>query len=102
MKDAGMSEKNSLVLLSPLGKGHHVYEDQYYTTYQFLEYMVEKAFYRTGTLQINTENFPKEIKRSKIVFQEVKNFISEKRSYMCNVERQESQEISDSSTIQTF
>ena len=82
VKDAEMSEKIFQVLLSPLGKGHHVYADQYYTTYQLLEYKTDKEFYYTGKLQIYKKNIPKEMTSSKIASQEVKFFISE-RGYMC-------------------
>ena len=37
MKDATMSEKVFEYLLSPLGTGHHVFADRYYTTYKLLE-----------------------------------------------------------------
>ena len=82
MKDAGMSEKVFEYLLAPLGKGHHVYADRFYTTHKLLEYMTKKEFYYTGTLQTNRKNFPKEVKNSKIGYQEMKYFRSE-NGYLC-------------------
>ena len=84
MQDTGMSEKIFEYLLSPLGKGHHVYADRYYTTYQLFDYMTEKNFYYTGTLQRNRKNFPIEVKCSKLKFQEVKSLRSEK-GFLCTI-----------------
>ena len=54
-----------------------MFADRYYTTYRLLEYMTEKKFYHTGTLQINRKDFPVEVKTSgKMKFQEVKSFRS--------------------------
>ena len=81
--DATMSEKVFEYLLSPLGTGHHVFADRYYTTYKLLEYMTQKKFYYTGTFQTNREEFPVEVKTSgKMKFQEVKSFKS-KNGYLC-------------------
>ena len=82
MKDATISEKVFENLLSPLRTGHHVFADRYYTTYKLLEYMTEKKFYFTGTLQTNRKDFPMEVKTSgKMKFQEVKSFRS-KNGYL--------------------
>ena len=85
MKDATMSEKVYEYLLSPLGTGHHVFADRYYTTYKLLEYMTEKKFYYSGKLQTNCKDFPVEVKTSgKMKFQEVKS-IRSKNDYLCTM-----------------
>ena len=84
MKGALNVRKIFQVFLSPLGKRHCVYANWYYTTYQLLEYMTDKEFEYTAKIHCKQigKNFPKEIKSSKITFQDVKFFIHEK-GYIC-------------------
>ena len=65
-------------LLRPLGAGHHVFVDRYYTTYNLITYLSSKNTYYTGTLQSNRKNFPDEIKTAKIAHLESKIYRSEK------------------------
>ena len=74
--DVGQSEKIFEYLLRPLGKGHHVFADRYYTTYNLITYLKSKSTYYTGTLQSNRANFPKEIKASKLKHMETVFFRS--------------------------
>ena len=64
MADTGQSEKIFEYLLRPLGEGHHVFVDRYYTTYNLLMYLNEQKFYYTGTLMGNRKNFPAVLKES--------------------------------------
>ena len=64
MADTGQSENFFEYLLRPLGEGHHVFADRYYTTYNLLMYLNEQKFYYTGTLMGNRKNFPAELKES--------------------------------------
>ena len=74
----GQSEKVFEYLLRPLGPGHHVFADRYYTTYSLITYLSAKNTYYTGTLQSNRKNFPDEIKTAKIAHLECKFYRSEK------------------------
>ena len=58
----GQSEKIFEYLLRPLGSGHHVFADRYYTTHRLISYLSAKIIYYTGTLMSNGKNFPIEIK----------------------------------------
>ena len=61
----GQSEKIFEFLLKPLGKGHHIFADRYYTTHSLISYLTSKSFHYTGTLQTNRKNFPDNIKFQK-------------------------------------
>lgn len=56
------SERIFQYLLQPLGKGHHVFADRYYTTYNLIEYMTQKKMLYTGTLMLNRKGFSPELK----------------------------------------
>ena len=58
----GQSEKVFEYLLRPIGSGHHVYADRYYTTHSLIEYLTSKRTYYTGTLMANHKYFPEAIK----------------------------------------
>lgn len=49
-KKAGQSEKIFEYLLRPLGSGHHVFADRYYTTHNLILYLTEHDMYYTGTV----------------------------------------------------
>ncbi len=72
--ETGQAEKIFEYLLGPLGKGHHVFADRYYTTHALIKYLNAKKMYYTGTLNINRTNFPSELKTLKLQHREVKNF----------------------------
>ena len=77
--DHGQSEKIFEDLLRPLGRGHHVFADTYYTKHSLLNYLMSKGHFYTGTLQTNHKNFPAEVKtdQRKLAFQESRYFRSE-------------------------
>ena len=56
---SGQSEKVFEYLLQPLGKGHHVFADRYYTTHALMKYLISKKMYCTCTLNLNRKNFPR-------------------------------------------
>ena len=62
----GQSEKVFEYLLRPIGSGHHVYADRYYTTHSLIEYLTSKRTYYNGTLMANRKYFPEAIKNPKI------------------------------------
>ena len=76
--EGGQSEKVFEYLLRPLGSGHHVFADRYYTTYNLITYLSSKNTYYTGTLQLNRKNFPEELKTSKLAHLDSKFYRSEK------------------------
>ena len=53
MSDFGNCEKIFDYLLSPLCSGHHVFADRFYTTYSLLQYLTDKKYFYTGTIQCN-------------------------------------------------
>ena len=53
MSDFGTCEKIFDYLLSPLCSGHHVFADRFYTTYSLLQYLTDKKYFYTGTVQCN-------------------------------------------------
>ena len=64
-KPGGQSEKIFEYLLRPLGSGHYVFADRYYTTHSLISYLSAKRIYYSGTLMSNRKNFPIEIKSLK-------------------------------------
>ena len=62
MAKEGHSEKVFEYLMKPLGKGHHIFANRFYTTYLMITYLNSKHFYYTGMLNQNPMNFPPEIK----------------------------------------
>ena len=52
MSDFGSSEIFEY-LSSPLGSGNHVFSDRFYTTYSLLQYLTDKKYFYTGTVQCN-------------------------------------------------
>ena len=47
--------------MKPLGEGHHIYADRYYTTNNLLKFLNERKTYFTGTYIANRKNFPKDL-----------------------------------------
>lgn len=82
--DKGQSEKIFHFLLSPLGTGHHIFADRYYTTHNLVEYLTSKKIYYTGTLMTNRKGFPKEMETfKKLKHKESKFYRSEKGILLC-------------------
>ena len=81
--DTGQSEKIFHSLLKPLGTGHHLFADRYYTTHKLTEYLIAKKTYYTGTLMANRKNFPNEIKSIKMQHMESKFYRSFDRILCC-------------------
>ena len=61
-RDSGQAEKVFEYLLRPLGPGHHVFADRYYTTEKLIRYLIAKKTHYTGTLNLNRKGFPLELK----------------------------------------
>ena len=49
-------------LMQPLGTGHHIFADRYYTTHKLLQFLSSRKQYYTGTLNLNRKNFPLQIR----------------------------------------
>ena len=69
-------------LLKPLSKGHHIYADRYYTTYNLVRYLLREHQYYTGTVQVNRKNFPPEHKTLKLNKQESRFYRSDDGSVL--------------------
>ena len=63
-------------LLKPLSKGHHLFADRYYTTYNLIDHLLKEHFFYTGTVNVNRKNFPDEFKGLSLEQQQSKFFIS--------------------------
>uniref|UniRef100_A0A0B7BGN1 PiggyBac transposable element-derived protein domain-containing protein n=1 Tax=Arion vulgaris TaxID=1028688 RepID=A0A0B7BGN1_9EUPU len=70
-------------LLKPCGKGHHIYADRYYTSFPLLQYLHERSYYYTGTLNINRRDFPKAIKTTKLIYLQMKWFMHVENKFLC-------------------
>ena len=70
--DFSNSEKIFEYLFSPLGSGHHVFADKFYTTYSLIQYLTNKKYFYRGTIQSNQKNFLDEIKQPVVKYQERK------------------------------
>ena len=55
--DTGQSEKIFHSLLKPLGTGHHLFADRYYTTHKLIEYLIVKK----NILYRNLDGQPQEL-----------------------------------------
>ena len=74
----GYNRHHSGTPVSPLGSGHHIFADRFYTTYSLLQYLTDKKYFYTGTVQSNRKNFPDEIKRPPVKYQEQKYYRTDK------------------------
>ena len=82
--DKGQSEKIFHFLMEPLGTGHHIFADRYYTTHNLVEYLISKKTYYTGTLMANRKGFPQEMASFKnLKHKESKFYRSEKGILLC-------------------
>lgn len=79
----GQAEKVFEYLMRPLGKGHHVFADRYYTTERLVRYMSEMKTYYTGTLNINRKNFPADLKTLKLEHKQSRWYRSEDGEILC-------------------
>jgi Transposase IS4 len=59
-------------LLSPLGTGYRIFADRFYTTRVWLEFLLDKRHYYTGTVQKNRKGFPVDIKTAKMAHMETR------------------------------
>lgn len=75
--DGAMAVKVFQTLLKPVGIGHHLYADRYYTTHQLVRYLLDRSCSYTGTLNLNRKNFPPEIKHLRMKHMEAKHFMNE-------------------------
>ncbi|GFN77996.1 PiggyBac transposable element-derived protein 4 [Plakobranchus ocellatus] len=53
-------------LLEPVGKGHHIFADRFYTTKALVMFLLQEKQYYTGTLQTNRKGFPNDLKTLKL------------------------------------
>ena len=81
--NVGNSEKIFEYLMRPLGTGHHIFADRYYTMHQLVTYLIAEKTYFTGTLMANRKNFPPEVKNSKIKHMETRYFRAENGIMLC-------------------
>ena len=81
--DSGQAKKVFHTLLAPFGKGHHIFADRYYTSYELLEYLCENKYYFTGTLNVQRRNFPPELKQQKLDHMQAKWYLSEGEKILC-------------------
>ena len=82
-RDTGQAEKVFEYLLRPLGKGHHVFADRYYTTEKLIRYLIENKTYYTGTLALNRKGFPLELKTLKLSHREARWYRSDDDKILC-------------------
>ena len=82
--DKGQSEKIFHYLLNPLGSGHHIFADRYYTTRALIDYLASKKTYYTGTLMTNRVGFlPDMTPLAKIKHKESKYFRCDEGILLC-------------------
>lgn len=81
--DTGQAEKVFEYLLRPLGKGHHVFADRYYTTEKLIRYLIENKTHYTGTLALNRKGFPLELKTLKLSHREARWYRSDDDKILC-------------------
>ena len=89
--DFANSENIFEYLLSPLGSGHHVFAGRFYTIYLLIQYLTDKKYFYTGTIQSNQKSFPDEIKRPAVKYQEQKYYRSVKDFLLFYVKTREQQ-----------
>ena len=53
--DSGQAKKIFHTLMEPLGSGHHIYDDRYYTTYELIEFLLSRKTNYTGTVQTKSQ-----------------------------------------------
>jgi hypothetical protein len=83
--DKGQSEKIFHFLMQPLGKGHRIFADRYYTTHNLIEYLSSRKTYYTGTLMTNRVGFPKEMATFKqLKHKQSKFYRSDKGILLCS------------------
>ena len=64
VQDALITEKIPVTLMQKyLGKGHHLYVDNYYTSIALAEHLLQNDTCVTGTIRENRKQFPGELKR---------------------------------------
>ena len=64
MEDGLITEKIPITLMQKyLGKGHHLFVDNYYTSFALAEYLLQNDTYVKRTIRENRKQFPGELKR---------------------------------------
>ena len=81
--DFGMAEKVFDHLMQPLGTGHHIFADRYYTTHKLLQFLSSRKQYYTGTLNLNRKNFPLQIRGLKLDHRESKFYRNDNDGIIC-------------------
>lgn len=79
------SVKISHTLLEPLGKGHQIFADRWYTTRTLLDYLIQRGTHFSGTVQAQRVGFPREIKEKKLKLchMESKYWMEEEGKMLC-------------------
>ena len=64
IEDALTTERIAATLMQRyLGKGHHLYVDNFYTSMALVQHLLQNDTYITGTIRENRKHFPTELKR---------------------------------------
>ena len=79
----GQAQKVFEYLLRPLGQGHRVFADRYYTTFELIKYLTDHKTYYTGTLMPNRRNFPSELKTLKLNHRDSRWYRSANEEILC-------------------
>ena len=65
LEDSLVTERIAVTLMQKyLGKGHHLYVDNYYTSVSLAKYLLQNETYITGTIRDHRKHFPTELKRA--------------------------------------
>ena len=72
-------------LLKPLGTGHHIYADRYYTTRKLIDHLISCKMDYTGTVNTNRKGIPPPIKQKTLTLahREHKSFLNADSSILC-------------------
>lgn len=82
--DKGQSEKIFHFLMQPLGTGHHIFADRYYTTRNLIDYLSARKIYYTGTLMSNRKGFTSDMSSFKnLKHKEAKFFRCDEGILLC-------------------
>ena len=81
--DGGQAKKVFQTLLAPFVKGHHLFADRYYTSWELVQYQRDEQYHFTGTLNTNRRNFPAELKTQKLQHLETRWHMKDVKGVVC-------------------
>ena len=84
---SGNAKKVFHTFLEPLGTGHHVFADRFYTSYELVDFLLKRRTHYTGTLDLRRKDFPPELKTLKLEMGERQDFLNEKKTILCTAFR---------------